>query len=144
MLDQLRAAIQVASTVVEIPRQKAEQFAQSLAKRGDLKSSQISSLVEDIIKRSRENAQMVQTLVSSELRRQIKGLGLVTKDDLDRVSQKVFGLATKEDIDRLSKRIIALEGGTNPSGRAVRPKPKPTVRSAAKPKTSPPSSGSSS
>lgn len=105
MLEQIRTVIQVASSVAEVPRRQAEKFARDLAKRGDLRDSQISKVAEEIMKRSRENAQMVQSLVGSEIKRQIKALGLVTRDELERLNRRVFGLATKEDVERLKRRL---------------------------------------
>lgn len=131
MLEQLRTAIQMASSVAEVPKQQAERFAKGLVKRGDLRNNQVSKVAEDIVRRSQENAQMVQALVGSEIKRQIKALGLATRDDVERLGRRVFGLATREEVERLAKRVAQLE--KKPSG----PKPaakKPATR-ASKPKT---------
>ena len=105
MLEQLRAALEMASGLVEVPRQRAEKLAKEFAKSGGLGMSQVSSLAEDIMKRSKENAEMVRALVTSELKRQIKTLGL----------------ATKEDIDRLGRRIDRLEKARKPAPRPKKP-----------------------
>jgi polyhydroxyalkanoate synthesis regulator phasin len=105
MLEQLRAALEMASGLVEVPRQRAEKLAKEFAKSGGLGMSQVSSLAEDIMKRSKENAEMVRALVTSELKRQIKTLGL----------------ATKEDIDRLGRRIDRLEKARKPAGKPKKP-----------------------
>ncbi|MCA1841219.1 MAG: hypothetical protein ABR507_00385 [Actinomycetota bacterium] len=127
MLDQIRSAIQLASSVAEIPRQQAERFAKELSKRGELRTSQVSGLAEDIVKRSRDNAEMVRSLITSEIKRQVKALGLATREDLDRLNRRVFGLATKEDLDRLTKRLN--EGSSKPAATAKKPtaKPKPAA-----------------
>lgn len=129
MLEQLRTAIQMASSVAEIPKQQAERFAKGLAKRGDLRTNQVTKVAEDIVRRSQENAQMVQALVGSEIKRQIKALGLATRDDVERLGRRVFGLATRDEVERLAKRVGALE---NKSG--SKPPAKKATR-AAKPKT---------
>lgn len=134
MLDQIRSAIQLASSVAEIPRQQAERFAKELSKRGELGTSQVSSLAEDIVKRSKENAEMLRSLVSSEIKRQVKALGLATRDDLDRLNRRVFGLATKDEVDRLSKRVSELTSGS--TGRATAQSP--SKSSAAKKTTAKP------
>lgn len=109
MLEQVRNAIELASGLAEVPRRRAEQFARSLADRGDLRPNQISSLVEDILRRSKENAQMVQAVVSSEVRRQVKALGLATRDDVERLNRRIFSLAKGDDLDRLIRRIEKIE-----------------------------------
>lgn len=123
MLDQIRSAIQIASSVAEIPKQQAERFAKDLVKRGDLQSSQVGAMVEDIVKRSHQNAQMIQSLVSSEMKRQIRSLGLATRDDLDRVNRRVFGLATKDEVDRLNKRLQEVEKKRTTAASPVSAKP---------------------
>lgn len=107
MLDQIRSAIELASGVAEIPRRQAERFARSLAKRGDLRLSQVSTLAESIVERSRSNAEMVRSIIRSEIRRQVRALGLATKDDLE----------------RLSRRIQRLEGKPGPKKPARKAKP---------------------
>ena len=145
MLEQLKTVMQLASVVTEIPRRKAEKIARNLSGLTDgaaLGAGQVASLAEEIMKKSQQNAQMIQTLISSEIRRQVKSLGLVTRDDLDRVNRKVFGLATKEDIDRLSRKVDnqgskspAPSGATKVAKTATSAsKPKAKAKPAAKPK----------
>lgn len=95
MLEAIENAIRMASAVVEVPRKQAERFAKELAKRGEVRASQVSSLAEDIVKRSRQNAEMVRTLISSEIRRQVRLLGLATKDDIDSLARRVRALESK-------------------------------------------------
>jgi polyhydroxyalkanoate synthesis regulator phasin len=109
MLEQVRNAIHLASGLTEVPRRKAEQFVRSLADRGELRPTQTSSLVEEIIRRSKENAQMVQAVVSSEVRRQVKALGLATRDDVERLNRRIFSLAKGDDLDRVIRRIEKIE-----------------------------------
>lgn len=130
MLEQLRNAIELASGLAEVPRRRAEQLARSLADRGELKPNQISSLVEDILRRSKENAQMVQAVVSSEVRRQVKALGLATRDDVERLNRRIFSLAKGDDLDRLIRRIEKIEAKLETAPRRA---PKSSV--SAKPKT---------
>lgn len=133
MLEQIRNAIQLASGVAEVPRQQAEKFAKDLAKRGELRASQVTGLADQIVKRSQENVSMVHALVSSEIKRQIKALGLATRDDVDRVNRKVFGLATKDDIDRLNKKLTDLE--TKPKAPVASSAQKAPAKTKAKPKS---------
>jgi len=116
MLEQMRNAIQVISAVVEIPRKQAEKIAKDLASKAGLGPSQISDLASDIMMKSRENAKMVASLVGSEVRRQVKALGLVTRDDLDRVNRRIQGLASKQEVERMLARSKA------------RPKSKPKTK----------------
>lgn len=93
MLDQIRIAIQLASGVAEVPRRQAERLARQLA--GELKGSSVAVLAEDIVNRSRENAQIVSALVVSEIKRQLKTMGLATRDDLERLAKRLKVLEDK-------------------------------------------------
>lgn len=146
MLEQVRSAIQLASGLAEVPRRQAERFARGLADRGELRPNQISSLVEEIVKRSKENAQMVQALVSSEVKRQVKALGLATRDDIDRINRRLFGLAKGDDLDRLIRRIEKLESAleTRPTRAPAKPAARATKSAKRKTAGSTKTAGSSS
>jgi polyhydroxyalkanoate synthesis regulator phasin len=104
MFDQLKSIMEMASGFTEVPRRQATKIAKEVAKRGEVRASQITKLADEIVTRSRENAEMARDLVRSEIRRQIKSLGL----------------ASKEDIERLARRVTNMESGAKP-----KPKPKP-------------------
>ncbi|HVE76619.1 MAG TPA: hypothetical protein VND22_07630 [Actinomycetota bacterium] len=143
MIEQIRSALQLASSLAEIPKQKAEKLARQIAG-GGTKSTQVGAIAEEIVKRSKENAKMAQSVISSEVRRQMKTLGLATRDDVDRISRRVFGLATKDEFDRLSKRISALEEkAKTPARSAGASRPRQKAAPGAN-KAAPPSRGSSS
>lgn len=144
MMDQMRSALQLAQSVVEIPKKRAEKIARQMMGGGNLKSTQVGALAEDIVKRSKQNAQMIQSVVSSEIRRQLKTLGVATRDDIERLSRRLFGLATKDDIDRLSKRLAAVEEKAKAPARATAAKPRSKAPAPAKKPQTPPPSGSPS
>lgn len=89
MLEQIRTLLQTVSGVAEIPRQQAERLAKDLAKQSEAGAALVTGLAEDIVRRSRENAQMVRALVMSEVQRQVKALGLASRDDVERLSRRV-------------------------------------------------------
>lgn len=108
MIEQIRAVLQAAGGIAEVPRKRAEELARELA--GDSGGrGPVASLAEEIMKRGRENAGMVSSLVSSEIRRQIKALGLATRDDLERLQRRMASSATASDIARIERRLDSLE-----------------------------------
>lgn len=110
MLEMIRNAIEMASSAAEVPRKQARRFAKELSRMGEVRASQVSGLAEDIVKRSRQNAEMVRTLITSEIRRQIRILGLATSQDLERLARRVRQLESKSAAPRRK--------------RTVKPKPK--------------------
>jgi polyhydroxyalkanoate synthesis regulator phasin len=113
MLDQIRSLLQSVSGAAEIPRQQAERLARDIAKQSGATASMVSGLAEDIMRRSRDNVELVRSLIVSEVRNQVKSLGLATRDDLD----------------RLSRRIRDLERTSGPSTSAAKPKRASTAKS---------------
>lgn len=95
MIDQIREAIRSASSMVEVPRKKAESIARDLARRGEGAAASVSSIAEEIVRRSRENAEAVRKMVASEVRSQIRLLGVATRDDLERLTKRVRELESK-------------------------------------------------
>lgn len=111
MLEMIRSTLRMASVAAEIPRKQAERLARELSSRGEVRASQVSAVAEEIVKRSRQNAEMVRTLISSEIRRQLR----------------LLGLASKDDVDALTRRVRQLEssGTARPAATKRKPKPKP-------------------
>ncbi|MGH2812473.1 MAG: hypothetical protein ACRDI1_07145 [Actinomycetota bacterium] len=89
MIEALRALLEVVSGVAEVPRRRAQRIARDIVSQSGERASAVSQLAEDIVKRSRENAEMLRSMVSSEIRRQIRSLGLATREDVDRVAKRV-------------------------------------------------------
>jgi polyhydroxyalkanoate synthesis regulator phasin len=119
MLDQIRSLLQSVSGVAEIPRQQAERLARDIARQSGSTASMVSGIAEDIVKRSRENVDLVRSLIVSEVRNQVKSLGLVTRDDFDRLSRRI------RDLERTSGPSIQ-SAKPKRASTAKRTKPKPT------------------
>lgn len=103
MFEQIRAAAALASAVTEVPRRQAERLARELARRGELTASQVSAFAEELVERSRQNADAVRSLVRSEIRRQVKALGLATGGDLERLERRIRSLEGKAKVPPKSK-----------------------------------------
>jgi polyhydroxyalkanoate synthesis regulator phasin len=83
-----------------LTRHEAERRVQELIRRGELAQERFQAVVDELLERSREaadeiivrgrqGADDVRDLVRVELRRQVKALGLVTRDDLARFAARL-------------------------------------------------------
>lgn len=122
MLDELKRLALVTSGMAELTRARAEQLVKDLVKAGDVRRDQASSLVLELLRRSQENRKEIATYVKAEISKQVEGLGLATKRDLERIERKVG----------------RLESATKKKPAAK----KPSTKTAAKKKTAAPRSGS--
>jgi polyhydroxyalkanoate synthesis regulator phasin len=92
----LKRYVDAAQSLTEIPRERAERIARRLASNGLIDRDQILGVASDIVARSRENRRRVTGLVASEMRKQISRLGLASKDDVERLRQRVQALEISE------------------------------------------------
>ncbi len=92
LADALRKYVQVATGLKEVSRKRAEEVAQALQKAGALRSGQVQKFTEDLVNWSRENREAVLRLVKQEIARQLKGLGMATKDEVRELAERVAAL----------------------------------------------------
>jgi polyhydroxyalkanoate synthesis regulator phasin len=85
----IRRYVDAAQSLTEIPRERAERIAQRLSGAGMIDPGQIRSVASDIVDRSRANRRKVTDLVAREIRRQASRIGFASKDEVERLRQRV-------------------------------------------------------
>lgn len=116
MIDEIRRIALFTSGVVELTRNRAEQIVKDLVQGGDLRRENASSLVRDMLERSKANRAEIMRVIRAEIRSQIESLGV----------------ATSRDVERLERRVARLESTSKPKARA---KPRPAATKAPGKKT---------
>jgi polyhydroxyalkanoate synthesis regulator phasin len=124
MKDAIKRYLDTAQSLTEIPRERAERVARRLSSSGVIDPSQIRGVASDLVERSRENRRRVTDLVTTEIRRQISRLGLATKDDVERLRQRVQALEVSARAQRKKPPTAARAAAPAP----VRAKKKPVTR----------------
>jgi polyhydroxyalkanoate synthesis regulator phasin len=114
MRESIKRYFDAAQSLTEIPRDRAEKVARRLAGSGLIDASQIRGVASDLIERSRENRRRVTDLVAREIRRQVSRLGLASKDDIERLKQRVQAL----EVSQQGVRTRPASGGGSATGRA--------------------------
>lgn len=71
---------------------RAEALVKDLVKAGEVQADQARDAVVDLLERSRKNSEKLIETVRTEVRQQITSLGLASKDDLDRIEQRISSL----------------------------------------------------
>lgn len=97
MRDEIKRMALFTSGVAELTRYRAEQLVRDLVKAGDVRRDQASTVVRDLMERSRQNRMEVMRLIQAEIRGQIATLGLAGKSDIERLERRVARL---EDASR--------------------------------------------
>jgi polyhydroxyalkanoate synthesis regulator phasin len=82
----------------QMTREQAEAVVKDLVKAGELQQKRAKKAVDELLERSRKNAEDLRKLVRHEMQSQISALGIATKDDLARLERKLTkaGSTTKK------------------------------------------------
>lgn len=104
MRDAIKRYLETAQSLTEIPRERAERIARRLASSGAIDPGQIRGVASDLVERSRENSRRVTELVTTEIRRQVSRLGLASKEDVERLRQRVQALEVAARAQRTARK----------------------------------------
>ena len=95
--DILKRYLDAGLAFTALTQARAEALVKDLVKAGEVQADQAREAVSDLLERSRKNSEKLIDTVRTEVRSQITGLGLVSKDDLDKLEARIaslFGAAT--------------------------------------------------
>ena len=76
---------------VALTRTQARARAKELVAQGQLAQEQVQGFVDDLVDESRKRTEEMLDVVRREIRRQVKTLGIATKDDLARLESRLAG-----------------------------------------------------
>jgi polyhydroxyalkanoate synthesis regulator phasin len=118
--DAIKRYVEAAQSLTEVPRERAEQIARTLAGSGLIDTGQIRGVASDIVGRSRENRRKLTDLVAREIRKQVLRIGFASKDEVERLRQRIQALEISERrIRQASERTQAKrKPATKPAGKA--------------------------
>ena len=92
MRDELRRMALFGSGVAELTRHGAERIVRGWVKSGDVRREQASSLVKELVDRSREARAELRGFVQAEIRNQIASLGVASAREVERLERRVARL----------------------------------------------------
>ena len=93
----------------QMTQARAEAIVKDLVKAGEVQAQKTEELVTQIVERSRKNTDRLLEVVRKEVRDQIAGLGLATKDDIARLEKKLSAAPAKK---APAKKKAATKAGT--------------------------------
>lgn len=98
----------------QMTQSRAEAIVKELVKAGEVQAQRTEELVSQLVERSRKNTDKLLEVVRKEVRDQIAGLGLATKDDIARLEKKLAAPSKKP----ASKKPASKKSGTKKSAPA--------------------------
>jgi cell division septum initiation protein DivIVA len=97
MIDRIRDAVERASKTAEAPRRRAEGLARDLVR--DLgkgpRGSNPSGLADRVLRQAREYSETARSLMTSEIRRQLRRMGLATTEEVERLTSRIAELEAR-------------------------------------------------
>jgi polyhydroxyalkanoate synthesis regulator phasin len=92
----LTKLIEAGMTFTEMRRSQARQIVSDLVAQGQLAQDRAAAAVDEVLEISRRRREDLRMLVQSEIQRQVRALGIATRDDLARLERKIgAGTAAK-------------------------------------------------
>lgn len=111
---------------VSVTRTQARARAKELVAQGQLAQEQVQSFVDELMDRSRRRTDLLLDLVRQEIQRQVKVLGIATKDDLARLEAKVN--KTAKAAKKSARAASAGSGGTKAAKKSAKRVTKKTTK----------------
>jgi polyhydroxyalkanoate synthesis regulator phasin len=90
--DALKRYLDAGLALTALTQARAEALVKDLVKAGEVQADQAREAVADLLDRSRQNTEKLLETVRHEVKAQITGLGLASKDDVERVEQRLLRL----------------------------------------------------
>ncbi|MCC5950160.1 MAG: hypothetical protein JJT89_17045 [Nitriliruptoraceae bacterium] len=118
------------SGVTNITRAKAESIVKQLVKSGEAAGDQVGDLVEDLLDKQRKNREALSELVKNETVRAVRGMGLATTDEVERLQKQVADL--KRELARVEREAPAGGGSSSGGGSTTRKTAKKATKKTAK------------
>jgi polyhydroxyalkanoate synthesis regulator phasin len=115
---------------VAMTRTQARKRAKELVSQGQLAQEQVTGFVDDLVDESRKRTDVLLEVVRKEIQRQVKTLGIATKEDLAKLESKIAKQAkpaksaksSKKTADKTAKKATkkrAASSSKTPSSKAV-------------------------
>lgn len=94
--------LEAVSGVTALTRAGAERIVRQLVRSGEVASDQVGDAVQELVDRSRRNREVLGTLVSAEVQRAVRTMGLATNDEV---------LALRKQVADLKRELQAVTRG---------------------------------
>jgi polyhydroxyalkanoate synthesis regulator phasin len=84
--------LEAVSGLTTLTRSSAERLTRQLVRSGEVASDQVGDFVSDLLDRSRRNRETLTALVTSEVQRVVRTMGLATNDEVTALRKQVADL----------------------------------------------------
>lgn len=100
----------------ELTRAQAEAVVRDLVKAGDVQQKRAKKAVDELLDRSRKNAEELRKVVRHELQSQISALGIATQEDLARLERKLSKATSSKSAPKKTTAAKKASTGSSAAG----------------------------
>ncbi len=75
--------------IVALTREKAEELANDLVKKGELTQDEGKALVKDLLKKSEEQGKELTKRIDREVKKTLKGINVASREDVRRLEKRI-------------------------------------------------------
>ena len=100
----------------ELTRAQAEAVVRDLVKAGDVQQKRAKKAVDELLDRSRKNAEELRKVVRHELQSQISALGIATQEDLARLERKLTKATSSKSAPKKTTAAKKASTGSSAAG----------------------------
>ena len=118
--DFLRRYLEAGTAFTQITKRRAEEVVNELVRAGELQRGQAQDWTEDLVRRSRKNAEDLAATVRKEVTRQLKTLGIESVDDVMNIVRKAVITTAEQARDAGGSALAARSGARKTTNTAVR------------------------
>lgn len=95
MLDTFKKTLSAGIGAVSMTKDKAEKYVDELVEKGQVKKEEAKKLVTEMVERGEQEKSSIKDLVGKELNNLKKEMGLVTKQDIEKLEERIVKLEAK-------------------------------------------------
>jgi polyhydroxyalkanoate synthesis regulator phasin len=114
--DLLKRLLDAGMTFTAMTQARAEDLIRDLVRAGEVQAEQAQSVIDELVERSRRNSERLIDAVRAEIRQQMAGLGLATKDDVERLERRIADVSTA----RGSRKATTKKAGARKATKATK------------------------
>jgi len=103
---------------VAMTRTQARKRAKELVSQGQLAQEQVQGFVDDLVDESRKRTDVLLDVVRKEIQRQVKTLGIATKEDLARLESKIAKQKPAKPAKTATKKKAAKKSSSKSSSKS--------------------------
>ena len=89
MREKVNEMLMMGLGAVAFTKEKAQEVADELVKKGKIASEESSAVAEEIAEKGKKTKTELSKLIKSEIKKSVENLNLATADDIDRLEKKI-------------------------------------------------------